>query len=105
MTDPKREVRSFRVAMSVPMGVKRGRGRGAFIDSVLDLVDTFYGDVVQHLKAWSAAAPKLREPVQVPDVPPVLASTSLSSQDGPEKPADDVTPPPSGSAPWRNEED
>ena len=49
--------------MSGPMGIKRGTGRGAFIDSVLDLVDAFYGDVLQHLKAWSAAPPKMREAV------------------------------------------
>ena len=34
ITDPSREIRSFRVAMTTPMGAKRGRGRGAFIDSV-----------------------------------------------------------------------
>lgn len=82
VTDPKKDIRSFRVALSVPMGAKRGRGRGSFIDSVLDLVDSFYGDVVQHLKAWSPAAPKLREPVAVPDEKASLNSTALSSQDG-----------------------
>lgn len=83
ITDPKKELRAFRIAMSVPMGAKRGRGRGAFIDSVLDLVDAFYGDVVQHLKAWSAAPPRMREsePEPEPVQPPALASTSLSSQD------------------------
>lgn len=84
VTDAKKEIRSFRVALSVPMGAKRGRGRGAFIDSVLDLVDSFYGDVVQHLKAWSPAAPKLREPASAPEDKPALSSTALSSQDGPE---------------------
>jgi hypothetical protein len=84
IVDPKRELRSFQVALSAPMGSKRGRGRGGFIDSVLDLVDAFYGDVVQHLKAWSAAPPRMREPVQVVEVPAVLVSTSHSSQDGPE---------------------
>lgn len=85
VADPKREMRMFRVAMSAPMGVKRGRGRGAFIDSVLELVDTFYGDVVQHLKAWSAAPPRMREPVAVPEQPVTLVSTALSSQDGSEE--------------------
>jgi len=85
IADPKRDIRTFRIAMSAPMGVKRGTGRGAFIDSVLDLVDTFYGDVVQHLKAWAAAPPKMRDAVPpVPAEPPVLTSTALSSQDGPE---------------------
>jgi len=67
------------------MGVKRGRGRGGFIDSILDLVDVFYSEVVQHLKAWSASPPRMREPVLVPDTPPVLVSTSLSSQNGPDE--------------------
>jgi hypothetical protein len=84
VTDPKRELRSFTVALSSPMGIKRGRGKGTFIDSVLDLVDTFYADVVQHLKAWSAAPPRMRETIQVPEQSPQLISTSLSSQDGPE---------------------
>jgi len=85
ITDPNKELRSFRVAMSVPMGAKRGRGRGAFIDSVLDLVDSFYSEVVQHLKAWSAAPPRLREaPDAEPTRPAALSSGSLSSQDGTE---------------------
>src|SRR5262249_1890180 len=57
---PAREIRSFRVAMTAPMGAKRGRGRGSFIDSVLDGIDTFYTDVLQNLRAWSAAPPRLR---------------------------------------------
>lgn len=83
--DPKRELRSFRVAISEPMGAKRGRGKGAFIDSVLDLVDDFYGDVVQYLKVWSAAPPRMRDSDVVPsDELKALSSTSVSSQDGPE---------------------
>ena len=42
------------------LGTKRGRGRGSFIDSVLGGVDTFYGEVLGSLRAWSAAPPKLR---------------------------------------------
>jgi hypothetical protein len=83
IADPKRDLRSFQVAMSAPMGVKRGRGRGGFIDSVLDLVDVLYAEVVQDLKAWSASPPRMREPVAVHETPSALVSTSLSSQDGP----------------------
>ncbi|MCW2839984.1 MAG: stress response protein [Aeromicrobium sp.] len=82
--DPNRDIRSFRIALSVPAGSKRGRGRGAFIDSVLDTLDTFYGEVVQHIKPWAAAPPKLREADRTTDVPDELVSTDLSSQDGPE---------------------
>ena len=92
VTDPKRDIRSFRIALSTPMGSKRGRGRGAFIDSVLQLVDGFYGDVVQHLKAWSAAPPRLREVEPEVSSPVRLASTALSSQDGAE-PVREATPP------------
>jgi hypothetical protein len=84
ITDPKREIRTFRIALSAPMGLKRGTGRGAFIDSVLALVDAFYGEVVQDLKTWSAAPPRMRE-AQIPvERPADLSSTALSSQDGPE---------------------
>lgn len=86
VADPKRDIKTFRIALSAPMGTKRSTGKGSFIDSTLDLVDNFYGDVVQHLKAWTAAPPKLRDPVSVPDVAPVLSSTAISSQDGPEAP-------------------
>ena len=71
------------------MGMKRGTGRGGFIDSVLNLVDGFYGEVVQNLKSWAAAPPRMREPVAVPDESPVLVSTALSSQDGQEDPSSD----------------
>jgi hypothetical protein len=66
------------------MGAKRGRGRGSFIDSVLDAIDSFYGDVMQYIKAWAAAPPRLREVPEQPPVSPSLASTALSSQDGTE---------------------
>ena len=87
LPDPAKEPRTFRIALSAPMGIKRGRGRGCFIDSMIDLVDTFYAEVMQDLHAWSAAPPRMRtEPV--PDAEPAVASdlssTSLSSQDGPE---------------------
>jgi hypothetical protein len=83
--DASKDIRSFRIALSMPLGAKRGRGNGAFIDSILNTLDLFYGDVVQHLKPWSAAPPKLRDS-DVKDVePPALASTALSSQDGPEQ--------------------
>lgn len=88
VTDPQRELRSFRVAVTSATGSKRGRGRGTFIDSVLDAVDGFYGEVMQHLKAWSATPPRLREPLVEPLVPTetALDSNALSSQDGAEAP-------------------
>ena len=85
--DPKREIRTFRLILGASMGSKRGQGRGSFVTSVLDLLDGFYEDVIQSIKPWSAAPPRLRpktpEPPE-PTVPAALASTSLSSQDGAE---------------------
>jgi hypothetical protein len=86
IADPSKDLRSFRVALSSTLGQKRGRGRGSFIDSVLDAVDAFYGEVLQYLKAWSAAPPKLREEPEPPTRPVALSSTALSSQDGTEEP-------------------
>ncbi|HEV7658032.1 MAG TPA: hypothetical protein VGP36_25300 [Mycobacteriales bacterium] len=85
VTDPHKDLRSFRVASSSSLGSKRGRGRGSFIDSVLDAVDAFYGEILQNLKAWSAAPPKLREEPEPPTRPVALVSTALSSQDGTEE--------------------
>lgn len=89
VADPKRDLRSFRVVLSAPMGSKRGQGRGSFISSVLGVLDDFYGTTVQNLRAWTPAAPKLRdtdEPARDAEsagVPAALVSTAPSSQDGP----------------------
>jgi len=56
-----RELVSFTVSLARPMGLKRSVGKGSFIDSVLDTLDDFYGDVVQHLQEWQPAAPKLQK--------------------------------------------
>lgn len=86
VADPAKELRTFKIAITKPMGMKRGRGRGTFIDSVLDVVDAFYAEVVQYLKAWSAAPPRVRQESDsggAEGVAPALVSTALSSQDGP----------------------
>lgn len=89
ISDPKKDLRAFRVALTAPAGPKRGTGRGSFIDSVVEAVNAFYGDVIQHLKAWTATPPKLRETEALPaHTLPELVSTALSSQDGAE-PAED----------------
>lgn len=80
--DAKREFRSFRVAMSAPLGSKRGRGRGSFIDSVITAINGFYSDVMQNLKAWTATPPRMRDLPPGQPERPVLTSTALSSQDG-----------------------
>jgi hypothetical protein len=90
-----KEIRSFRVAATCPAGTKRGSGRGSFIDSVLDAIDDFYEQVIQNLKPWMPAPPRLRSPEEVVEPEPVatsLVSTAISSQDGPQADSD----PPAG---------
>lgn len=86
IADPSKELRTFRVAVSTPMGTKRGRGRGAFIDSVLAAVNSFYADALESLHPWAAAPPKLRPAHPAPPdidetVADGLSSTDYSSQD------------------------
>lgn len=85
ISDPGRELRAFRIALSAPAGSKRGTGRGAFIDSVLSAVDDFYEQIIQNLKPWMPAPPRLRSADDIQPVEPVpasLVSTAISSQDG-----------------------
>jgi hypothetical protein len=98
-----KEIRSFRIVQTSQLGAKRGRGRGAFIDSVLNNLDAFYGDVVQHIKPWTATPPKLREPEIPVESPPEITSTDISSQDGPDETDDQQaqTPAPEQAADWQ----
>ena len=57
--DPKRPARSFRVALSRPMGTKRGKGERSFVLEMRKQAIDFYRDLVQNLRPWRAAPPKL----------------------------------------------
>lgn len=59
--DPARDLRAFTVSLSANAGTRRGKTRGSFVTSVLETIDTFYADVVQHIKPWTPP------PVKVPD--------------------------------------
>jgi hypothetical protein len=102
ISDGSKELRSFRITQMTAMGTKRGIGRGSFIDTVVDAIDAFYGDVLQNLRAWSPTAPKLREEPESPDVLPALVSTALSSQDEPDR-AQPPAPTQSAEAPRSDE--
>lgn len=83
--DPKKELKSFRLTRSSSVGGKRSGGRGAFVPSILDAIDSFYLEVMQNLKPWRERPPKLRVEESPPEeVATPLRSTSLSSQDGAE---------------------
>lgn len=60
-TDPKREPRLFELALSRPMGKKRGRGGGSFVEDTRRQALSFYREIVQDLKPWRPPAPKLPE--------------------------------------------
>jgi hypothetical protein len=55
---PNADIRSFTVTLSQTAGTKRGQGKGSFVSSVTSLVDQFYADVVQPIKAWAPPAPR-----------------------------------------------
>jgi hypothetical protein len=55
------ELRSFTLSLSTNAGPVRGQGHGSFVNSVLTAVENFYTDVVQHIKPWNPAPPKVRE--------------------------------------------
>jgi len=78
-SDPRREPRSFVVAVTRPMGLKRGKAQGSFVRETRRQVLDFYAEIVQDLKPWQAKAPQLASatsPVPAtaqPDPPPFSA--------------------------------
>jgi hypothetical protein len=61
--DDKREPTRFRIVLTQEMGAGRKSTRKpGFIDSVLNLVETFYGSVVQSITPWAPKAPKISAP-------------------------------------------
>jgi hypothetical protein len=74
-TDRKRDPMSFRLTTSKDLGMKRGRLAGSFVLESKQQTSDFYGSIVQGLRAWAAAAPKLPSltaatPVASPEPPP-----------------------------------
>ena len=74
--DAKREPISFRLAMSKDLGMKRGRLAGSFVLESKQQTSDFYRSIVQGLRTWAPAAPKLpavaatHAPVATPEPPP-----------------------------------
>jgi hypothetical protein len=94
--DPKREVRSFRIALVRKMGTKRGREEGSFVRETRRQAIGFYRDIVQGLRAWQPPAPKLppEQPkplalVAAPDPPPFSAVDQREVGEAPES-TDDI---------------
>ena len=90
--DDKRDPVRFRLVLTREMGAGRKSTRKpGFIDSILDLIETFYGTVVQNISQWTPKAPKISAP----------ATQAASVNDDPQQ--DDQVPlqnePPAPSAP------
>lgn len=68
--DAKRPPRTFRLTLARPMGTKRGKGEKSFVRDTRQQTIDLYRDLVQHLRPWAAAPPRLPdEPQEVSDVP------------------------------------
>lgn len=72
-----RDIRGFDVSLARNMGLKRDASKGSFIDSVLVGTEDFYRLILQNLRAWKPAPPKLRPKGDVadekePSVPPAV---------------------------------
>jgi hypothetical protein len=76
--DPKRELRAFTVSLSANGGTKRGQGKGSFVSSVVSAIDRFYVEVVQHIKPWTQAPPKVKDDEPSPADQPVAAETATA---------------------------
>lgn len=65
--EDKREAFKFRVVWRRDMGMPRKAGgkNAGFIDTMLDLIDAFYGEVVQNIAPWVPPAPKIKRPTQL----------------------------------------
>ncbi len=78
--DPKREPRTFVVALSKPMGKKDGRKEGSFVADTRRQTTDFYGDLVQGLMPPRTKAPKIREDETIePEVAPLAISDKSES--------------------------
>jgi hypothetical protein len=66
--EDKREPTRFRLVLTVEMGSGRKTGKKSpgFIDSILGLVESFYGSVVQTITPWTPKAPKITAPPSMP---------------------------------------
>ncbi len=91
-TDPAREPRSFRIALSQKMGTKRGKEEGSFVNETRRQAIDFYRDLIQDLRAWQPSAPKLpreeraeSEPAQ-PEPPPFTARDQRDAGEGTDPP-------------------
>jgi hypothetical protein len=80
--DPKRPPRSFGLALSCPMGTRRGKGERSFVLETRKQAIGFYRDLVQNLRAWRPSAPKLPNQAEEDQRSPHADPPAFSVTDG-----------------------
>ena len=68
LDEQKRDPYRFRLLLRRDMGMgrKTGRKNPGFITSVMALIETFYGEVVQYVQPWQPPAPQMKRSSQAP---------------------------------------
>jgi hypothetical protein len=84
--DPRHELRAFNLSLTSNAGGARGQGHGSFVKSVLEAVDKFYADVVQRIKPWALAPPKVREDEAAPPDGPATQDDAPAGEAGGARP-------------------
>ena len=100
----KRDPTKFRLLVTQEMGAGRKSSRKpGFIDSILGLIELFYGSVVQNLTGWTPKAPKISAPKATPAVVDD-DHEDIEPRDNPPPASEPSSPPPAFRVPvveWR----
>jgi len=80
-----KEIRQFILTFTRNMGVKRNADKGSFIDSVISTTTDFYGEVLQHLRAWKAPPPKYTKAPEEEEEVALPAPVEAAIEDAKEK--------------------
>ena len=102
-SDPKREPRTFTLALTRGMGTKRGKGEKSFVLETRQQTVDFYRRIVQDLRAWQPSAPRLpSESAETPETP--SAKPPPFSEEGEREPGQGVDPSDAAAEPEHGEE-
>ena len=69
------DIKGFQLSLVRNMGLKRDASKGSFIETVIATTEDFYRSVLQNLRPWKPAPPKLKpkkEDPQESDIPIVI---------------------------------
>jgi hypothetical protein len=74
--DDDREIKEFKLTLTRVPGLNRDSGKGSFAESAVELTKEFYAQVLQPLRPWKEAAPKLqRRTPETADVEELVVET------------------------------